>query len=456
MSGDSSTTITATDVAIVGMAAVFPGATDAATYWQNIIDGVDAITDVPPGRIDPVYYDPTAWENPSADRFYTWRGGFVDTRTQFFDPARFGVMPLAVHTAEPDQLIALQIAARALDDAGGLDRVPDRERVGVVLGRGGYIGPGMHRENQRIQTSRQLTTVLADLLPEIGSDRIEQVRGAFLAALGPELRQASIGIVPNLAASRIANRLDLHGPAYTVDAACASSLVAVDHAVRELASGRSDLMLAGGVHHAHDVVLWSLFCQLRALSRSSCIRPFDRRADGVLVGEGTGIVVLKRLTDAQRGGDRVYAVIRGSGVASDGRAASLMAPHPDGQILAMSRAWKAAGLDPTRPGAIGLIEAHGTATPVGDTAEITSLRTVLGDDPRSGPIGLGSVKSMIGHAMPAAGAAGLIKAAFALYHRVLPPTLHAEQGHELLEGSRLQLIGAARPWEVDNPAERPR
>ena len=445
-----------TDAAIVGMAAVFPGAADATAYWQNIVDGVDAITDAPASRIDPAYFDPDSWDRPSADRFYTRRGGFVDTRTQFFDPARFGVMPLAVNTAEPDQLIALQIAAQALDDAGGLELLPDRERIGVVLGRGGYIGPGMHRENQRIQTSRQLTTVLADLLPEIGRDRIEQVRKAFVSALGPELRQATIGIVPNLAASRIANRLDLRGPAYTVDAACASSLVAVDHAMRELASGRCDLMLAGGVHHAHDVLLWSLFCQLRALSRSACIRPFDRRADGVLVGEGTGIVVLKRLADAQRDGDRVYAVIRGSGVASDGRATSLMAPHPDGQILAMSRAWKSAGLDPTRPGAIGLVEAHGTATPVGDAAEITTLRTVLGDDPHSGEVGLGSVKSMIGHAMPAAGAAGLIKAAFALHHRVLPPTLHAEQGHEALDGSRLRLVGAARPWEVDRPAEHPR
>ena len=187
--------------------------------------------------------------------------------------------------------------------------------------------------------------------------------------------------MPNLAASRVANRLDLRGPAYTVDAACASSLVAVDQAVRELAGGRCDVVLAGGVHHCHDVTLWSVFTQLGALSPSERIRPFDQGADGMLIGEGTGMVVLKRLADAERDGDRIYAVIRGTGVASDGRAASLMNPDPGGQVLAVRQAWEAAGLDPTAPGSIGLLEAHGTATPAGDAAELATLAEVFGPPP---------------------------------------------------------------------------
>jgi acyl transferase domain-containing protein/phosphopantetheinyl transferase len=438
------------EVAIVGMAAVFPGAPDAPTYWRNIVGRLDAISAVPEGRLDPAYHDPEGWRSPASDRIYAWRGGFVDDPAAF-DPLRFGMMPMAVPHAEPDQLMALQIAADAIEDAGGAARLPDRDRVGVVLGRGGYLGAGVVRLEQRVRTARQLVAVLEQLLPEVERERLEEVRRAFTDQLGPEQPEAAIGLVPNLAASRIANRLDLCGPAYTVDAACASSLIAVDHAVRELSSGRCDLVLAGGVHHSHDITLWSVFSQLRALSPSECIRPFSRHADGVLIGEGTGVVVLKRLDDALRDGDRVYAVVRGTGVAGDGRATTLMAPQSGGQVLAIRQAWQAAGLDPQAPGAVGLIEAHGTATPAGDDAELSTLQEVFGEDPAAGIIGLGSVKSMIGHAMPAAGVAGLIKAAFAVHHAVLPPTLHAEEPHPALTDSRLRLIGSAVPWEGGRP-----
>ena len=259
-------------------------------------------------------------------------------------------------------------------------------------------------------------------------------------------------MVPNLVASRTANRLNLGGPAYTLDAACASSLIAVDHAVRDLVSGRCDVMLAGGVHHCHDITFWSGFNLLGALSASERIRPFHRDADGILIGEGTGILVLKRLADADGAGDRVYAVIRGVGVAGDGRAASLMAPQSSGQVTAMRQAWTIAGLDPTQHGVVGLIEAHGTATVAGDATELASLATVFGPaGPAGADIGIGSVKSMIGHAMPAAGAAGLIKAALALHDRVLPPTLHCDEAHPALAGSRFAPVTQARDWDSDGP-----
>ncbi|GAB2585175.1 type I polyketide synthase [Streptomyces capparidis] len=437
----------AAPVAVVGMAVLLPGARDLDAYWRNLVQGRDAVTEVPAGRWDPEYYAPGA-ASGAPDRVYCRRGGFVDDIAEV-DVVRFGIMPASVAGTEPDQLIALHVAAAALADAGGEERLPDRDRVGVVLGRGGYLTPGLARLDQRVRTARQLTRTLAELLPELGADRLEQVRRAFTERLGPDRPEAAIGLVPNLAASRVANRLDLRGPAYTVDAACASSLVAVDQAVGELASGRCDVMLAGGTHHCHDITLWSVFAQLGALSPSQRSRPFHRDADGILIGEGTGVVVLKRLDDALRDGDRVYAVIRGTGVAGDGRAAGLVNPDPGGQARAVRRAWAAAGLDPREPGSLGLLEAHGTATPAGDTAELATLAEVFG--PAGGAGGravIGSVKSMIGHTMPAAGVAGLVKAALALHHGTLLPTLHCDDPHPGLAATRFRALAAAEPWRV--------
>ncbi|MEV8420272.1 beta-ketoacyl synthase N-terminal-like domain-containing protein [Streptomyces niveus] len=433
-----------TPVAVVGMAVYFPGANDLDSYWHNIVSGVDSVTEVPAGRWDEEFYAPGG--PPRSDRVYCRRGGFVDQSAEF-DVTRFGIMPTSVAGTEPDQLIALDVAHQSITDAGGDSVLPaDRQRAGIVLGRGGYLTPGLVRLDQRVRTANQLVRTLRELAPELGDDRLEEVRSAFAGQLGPEQPESAIGLVPNLAASRVANRLDLRGPAYTVDAACASSLVAVDHAVRELAGGRCDVMLAGGVHHCHDITLWSVFSQLGALSPSERIRPLHQGADGVLIGEGTGIVVLKRLADAERDGDRVYAVVSGTGVASDGRSASLFNPDPGGQVRAVRQAWDAAGLDPRAPDAIGLLEAHGTATPAGDRAELTTLAEVFG--PAVGArAAIGSVKSMIGHTMPAAGIAGLIKAALALHHGVLPPTLHCEDPHPALEATRFTPLARSAPWE---------
>jgi acyl transferase domain-containing protein len=438
-------------IAVVGMAALFPGAPDVATLWRNICAGVDATSEVPAGRWDPVFFDPDAHD---AGRFYCRRGGFVDDLATF-DPLAFGIMPNAVDSVEPDQLLALAAAAAALDDAGRPHERVDPSKVAVILGRGGYVGDGVARLDQRVRTAQQLVEALRSLVPSLGDEALDQVRAEFTERLGPERPESSIGLVPNLAASRIANRFDLRGAAYTVDAACASSLIAIDHAAAQLRSGAADVVLAGGVHHCHDLTLWSVFCQLRALSPSEQIRPFSASADGILVGEGTGVFVLKRVADAERDGDRIYAVIAGTGVASDGAGASLMNPRPEGQVLAVEHAWRASGLDPVQ---VGLVEAHGTATPVGDRTELETLRTVFGDPATTSPgglaPGLGSVKSMIGHAMPAAGAAGLAKAVLAVHHGVLPPTLHAHDPNEALASTRFRLLAEAEPWEGKAPGWR--
>ncbi len=438
------------------MAVLLPGAPGLDAYWANLRDGRDAITDVPAGRWDADYYRPGSAAGPAvAGQVYCRRGGFVDGLAEV-EVTRHGIMPASVPGTEPDQLIALDVAAAALADAGGPDRLPERHRAGVVLGRGGYLTPGLARLDQRVRTAHQLTRTLGELLPDLTPGQLDRVRQAFTERLGPDSPDAAIGLVPNLAASRIANRLDLRGPAYTVDAACASSLVAVDQAVTALTAGRCDLMLAGGVHHCHDITLWSVFSQLRALSPTERIRPFHRDADGILIGEGTGVVVLKRLTDAERDGDRVYAVIRGTGVAGDGRTAGLVTPDPGGQSRALRQAWCAAGLHPAATDSVGLLEAHGTATPAGDTAELTTLAAVFGPGAGRGPDErpvLGSVKSMIGHTMPAAGVAGLVKAALALHHRTLLPTLHCDDPHPGLAATRFRTLDRARPWEA--PAGRP-
>ncbi|MER6444419.1 beta-ketoacyl synthase N-terminal-like domain-containing protein [Streptomyces venezuelae] len=439
------------DAAIVGMGAVFPGAADLAAYRRNLLAGTDCVGEVPPGRWDPeVYYDPQGATGPvTGDRFYCRRGGFVDGLAAF-DPTRFGIMPAAVEGAEPDQMLALHATAEAIADAGGEARLPaDRSRIGVVLGRGGFMGVATARLDQRVRTAHQLAQTLRELAPELGERRIAAVRSAFQDALGPERPDASIGLVPSFTAARTANRLDFRGPAYTLDAACASSLLAVDQAVGLLAAGRCDAVVAGAVHHCHIATLWSVFTQLRALSPSERIRPFDRRADGTLLSEGTGVVLLKRLADAERDGDRVYAVIRGTGVAGDGRAASLMSPLVAGQVQALERAWREAGLDPRAPGALGLLEAHGTGTPVGDAAELDTLAQVFGPPGPAGGhgIGFGSVKSMLGHTMQASGMAGLIKATLAVHEGVLPPTLHIEEPHPDLARTRMRPVNAAEPWE---------
>ncbi|GCE01280.1 type I polyketide synthase [Embleya hyalina] len=440
------------DAAIVGIGAIFPGAAGPDGLWRLIESGVDAITDVPPHRWDPaLHYAPgTAGEPARSDRFYCRRGGFVDDLATF-DPVRFGIMPTVVAGAEPDQLLALRAAAEAIADAGGEARLPDRSRVGVVFGRGGYMGVATARLDQRVRTAHQLTSLLAELAPELDRARLAAIREAFQASLGPEQPEASIGLVPSFTASRIANRLDLGGPAYTLDAACATSLLALDQAAAELRSGRCDAVVAGAAHHCHIATLWSVFTQLRALSASERIRPFDRAADGTLIAEGTGAVLLKRFADAERDGDRVYAVVRGVGVSSDGRAASLLSPLVGGQVRALEQAWRAAGLDPTEPGLLGLVEAHGTGTPVGDEAELATLGKVFG--PRAGDrpadVALGTIKSNIGHTMQASGMAGLLKAALALHHRTLPPTLHVDDPHPGFAGTRMRPQGRAEVWPVN-------
>jgi acyl transferase domain-containing protein/phosphopantetheinyl transferase len=427
------------DVAIIGMSCIFPGAGDVAAFWKNIINRVDAIQTVPENRMDSVFFD----GETAVDRFYCRRGGFID-EFAVFDPIQFGILPLVVDSTEPEQLLALSLANKALIDAGVFEKELPLDNTGIIIGKGNYPGPGAVRGIEIIRTGEQIVRVLQHLLPDLKKEELDKVKKEFQVKKGRFGPDTAMGLIPNLVASLVANRLNLGGTAYTIDAACASSLIAVDHAIQELSTRRSDMIIAGGVHASQNAPFWSIFTQLGALSRNQQIRPFDQRADGVLIGEGCGFVVLKRLDDAIRDGHRIYAVIKGVGVSSDGAGVSVMSPSVKGQAKAIRQAWQRAKTDLKD---IGYLEAHGTATQLGDKTELETLLQVFGDDSALPKAGIGTIKSMIGHAMPAAGMAGLIKTALALYHGQLPPTLHCEDPLPLMQQTRFTPVQEARNWD---------
>lgn len=427
------------DVAIIGMSGIFPGAGDIQTFWHNIINKKDAIQLVPENRLDATFFDPLS---NAVDRFYCRRGGFIDEFASF-DPIQFGILPLAVEGTEPEQLLTLSLAQQALQDAGVLER--DLERTGIIIGKGNYTGPGATRAIEIVRTGEQIVQVLQTLLPDLKSEDLDKVKKEFQLKKGRFGPDTAMGLIPNLVASLVANRLNLGGAAYTLDAACASSLIAVDHAMQELSSGRCDMVIAGGVHVCQNAPFWSIFTQLGALSRAGQIRPFDQRADGLLIGEGCGFVVLKRLDDAIRDNARIYAVVKGTGVSSDGAGTSVMSPSLKGQSKAILQAWQNAGIDVQE---VGYIEAHGTGTPLGDKTELETLGNIFGNGKGLPKAGIGTVKSMIGHAMPAAGIAGLIKTALSLYHSKLPPTLHCEEPLAAMQQTRFEPVKETLDWNL--------
>ena len=421
--------------AIVGMGCFFPGSPDLRGYWRLLVNGRDAIGEVPPTHWLPEdYFDP----DPRArDRVYCARGGFLSPVD--FDPTAFGIPPAALEATDTSQLLALLAARRALADMG---LAYDPARTSVILGVTGtqeLVIPlssrlGFPRWRRALAAAGVPEETAAEVLQRISDSYAEWQENSFPGLLG------------NVVAGRISNRLNLGGTNCVVDAACASSLAAVHLALLELDSGRCDLAITGGVDTLNDIFMHLCFAKTQVLSASGDARPFSRHADGTVLGEGVGIVVLKRLEDARRDGNRIYAVLRGLGSSSDGRSQSIYAPRREGQMEALRAAYAEAGIDPAT---VGMIEAHGTGTRVGDRVEFEALCEVLGGAgaPR-GRCALGSVKSMIGHTKAAAGAAGLIKAALALYHRVLPPTLKAEEPDPALrvEESPFHLNTRARPW----------
>ena len=414
------------DIAIVGMALALPGAATPDVFWTNLKGKSHAISEIPARRWDwRPYFDA---DGKGPDGMVSRWGGFIDALP--FDPTRFGIPPNSLPHITVAQPIALELARRAIADAGYELGDLDRENAAVIFGAAdadGISGKLLKFRALALALLGGVPPTLAGVLPEWTADSLP-------------------GHITNVIAGRIANRFDFGGPNFTVDAACASSLAAIEAACRELASGHVNLAITGGVEVWQSPYEYIAFTKTGAFSPKGQCRPFDTGADGIVISEGAVVLVLKRLADAERDGDRIYAVIQSIAGSSDGKALGMTAPRPIGQLRAMRRAYERAGFSPAT---LGLYEAHGTGTPVGDRAELKSMTKLLaaaGAPARS--CAIGSAKAHIGHTGSTAGSASLVKAALALHHRTLPPLIGAENPVAALAQSDcpLYLLDEPRPW----------
>lgn len=402
-------------IAIVGMACRFPGAENLNRYWQMIREGRHKFGTPPADRWDHSAFFSTSVR--TVDRYYAPHGAFLDDVASFA-AMEFGIPPRRVEVMDPQQRLALECAWYALQDAGyaaAIDRVDggrpiDRKRVGTFLGL-------CAMEFRSILGTRTIAQMLAAGQFGDAADEAEAARiGDMINRLVPSRAFSGPGVLSNMSAAVVAQELDLGGPAFTVDAACASALVAVHDAVTYLRAGTVDAALAGGVYVNLTPEHLVGFSRIGAISPGGICRPFDINADGFVQGEGVGFVMLKRLSDAVRDGDRVYAVIQGSALNNDGKGDGPMSPTVDGQAAVIDISWKDAGISARD---ITFCETHGTGTTVGDRTELAALKSKLAG--RDTPVWIGSAKANVGHTMSAAGIAGLIKAVLTVHHKEIPP-----------------------------------
>jgi len=449
-----------TDIAIIGMGCIFPGSVNLKAYWHLLFNGVDAIREIPADTHWPVenYFDADA---SRPDHVYCSRGGFLPKIN--FDPTSFGMPPNNISATDTAQLLGLVVAKMALEDAGYPKDHPflNSAKVNVILGVTGtqelVIPLGARLGFPYWEQALDAAGISAQQKDAV----CRQIRSSYASWQ----ENSFPGLLGNVVAGRIANRFNLSGTNSVSDAACASSLSAMHSAVMELAAGKCDMSITGGVDCLNDIFMHMCFAKTGVLSHTSDARPFSKDADGTVLGEGIGMLVLKRLADAKKADDRIYAVIKGVGTSSDGKTSAIYAPDANGQRKALNDAYDQAGFDPV---SVGLVEAHGTGTRVGDKVEFTALKTCFGALPPSPDkggqnipfrdIAIGSVKSMIGHTKAAAGAAGIIKAALALHHKVIPPTLKADEPDPDLDinQSCFYLNQQSRPWVITENNAVPR
>lgn len=428
-------------IAIVGMGAIFPGAQECAAFWNNSLDSKCFVREIPEDfwSVED-FYDP----NPYAeDKTYSKKAGVLDPVN--FNPIEFGIPPKTMQSIGVDQLYGLVLTRQALIDAGLYGKNAksfDRTRAGVIIAAS--LAKNVYQLSSRTNTPLFRQFMENCNMP---SAIIDEVIKNYKGGIINWDESSNPGYLSNVVSGRIANRFDLSGTTCSVDSACASGLAAVKFASQELILGNCDIMLAGGITLDLSNVTFVSFCKTPALSRTDCIRPFDRRADGMLLGDGAGVVVLKRLSTAQAVGDRIYAVIEGIGSSSDGREKSIFSPGKNGQSLAIHRAMESAGITPDQ---IGMVEAHGTGTLVGDSCEIEVLREVFSDAEQSNrSVVVSGSKGQTGHMRLAAGIANLIRAALAIYHKQFLSTVGCEELIPQLKESRLHICKDTMPWIVN-------
>ncbi|MGW1518031.1 aminotransferase class I/II-fold pyridoxal phosphate-dependent enzyme [Streptomyces sp. NPDC002287] len=426
------------DIAVVGMACRFPGARDINEYWRLLTDPRAQFGRVPDAR----------WRADAflgAD-FRDTAAAYTDTMALLpdvdrFDAAHYGIPPRRAKAMDPQHRLLIDLAREAIQDAGWEADGFDREETSVItaLTDSGYRG---------------LTTLQIRMRQLAGGEfgarpRDPRWRETVRAVDGMQGTSVA-GILLNMGPNTISSVLDLHGESYALDSACSGGLMAVANAVHALRSGRSRIALAGGAQLIVTPDLLVGLSRIGALSRSGRCLPFGADADGFVLGEGAGVLVLRPLSDARAAGDRVYAVIRGVGTANDGTVQGGMHPQAAGQLRALRRAYRDAGL---APGEVGYLEAHGTGTTVGDPVELSVLRELRG--PEAAPAYLGAVKAVVGHSLNSAGLAGLIKSVLAVQRGVIPPQPpFALAGHSLLDAARLTVPTAPVPWPRDGRPRR--
>ncbi|MGP2439241.1 aminotransferase class I/II-fold pyridoxal phosphate-dependent enzyme [Streptomyces sp. JW3] len=418
------------DIAIVGMACRFPGAADLNQYWRLLTDPRPQFTRVPDERWRSAAFLGQSLRDASA--------AYTDTMALLpdvghFDAAHYGIPPRRARAMDPQHRLLIDLAREAVQDAGWEAEGFDREETSVItaLTESGYREISTLQIRMRQLAGGEFGTGTAD------TGALEMVRAV------DRLHGTSVaGLLLNMGPNTVSSVLDLHGESYALDAACSGGLIAVANAVHALRAGRSRIALAGGAQLVLTPDLLIGLCRIGAISRSGRCLPFGAEADGFVLGEGAGMLVLRPLTDALAGGDRVYAVIRGVGTANDGTVQGGMHPQAAGQLRALRRAYRDAGL---APDAVGYLEAHGTATTVGDPVEIGALRELRGAD--GAPAYLGAVKAVVGHSLAAAGLAGLMKAALAVHRGLVPPQpAFGLTGSAGLDAARLTVPTRVTPW----------
>ncbi|MEA2070463.1 MAG: beta-ketoacyl synthase N-terminal-like domain-containing protein [Asgard group archaeon] len=440
-------------VAIVGIGCIFPDALNKDAFWKNIVNKKYSIHEIPAKRWDDQVDLFFSENRTEADKSYTKLAATVDSF--HFDSLQFKIPPKTADSIGRVQKMALVAAKEALEDANLNDDTDLRNRTAVIIGNsmGGEIRVAHTR---KIYVQELLATL--ETMPSFQGiknpswPQIKKELLGFYDAQLPEINEDAMpGELSNIIAGRIANTFNLRGKNMTTDAACASSLAALNVAVKGLLDKEYDAVLCGGADCSLDPTTFIKFSKIGALSAEGSF-PFDSRANGFVMGEGAGFCVLKRLSDAEKDGDKIYAVIRGLGASSDGKGKGITAPNPIGQKLAIKRALEQAKVSLTD---LQLIEAHGTSTSVGDAVELQVLDE-LGADISPASIALSSVKSQIGHLKSAAGIASLIKTALALHHKTLPPSINFETPNPKIDWKTFPFYVNTDPAEWSPSSNSPR
>jgi enediyne polyketide synthase len=439
-----------TRIAMVGIACRYPDATSPKELWENAVAGRRAFRRLPDVRMRLDDY----WDaDPSApDKFYARNAAVIEGYV--FDRVAYKVAGSTYRSTDLTHWLALDVAAAALADAGFpmAEGLP-RQRTGVVVGN--TLTGEFSRANQLRLRWPYVRRMVAAALKEQDwdDDQLSTFLDTFESTFKhpfPAIDEDTLaGGLSNTIAGRICNHFDLNGGGYTVDGACSSSLLSVATACKALIDGDLDVAVAGGVDLSIDPFEIVGFAKTGALATGE-MRLYDQGSNGFWPGEGCGMVVLMREDDAVAAGHRTYATIAGWGISSDGKG-GMTRPEVSGYRLALSRAYERAGFD---IGTVALFEGHGTGTKVGDTTELTALAAARAEaDPDAAPAAVGSIKGMIGHTKAAAGVAGLIKAAMAVHHEVLPPTVGCVDPHDVFAraGTPLRMLRKAEPWPVDAP-----